>query len=82
MSPEVFKSDRADEMTETEFKNAAWYYPEPKEKAKNIKDHVAFCEYCRFLYAAQPSLSMPKTSQGLWRSQNELDKKLLGNIDP
>lgn len=23
-------------------KDAAWYYPEPKEKAKNIKDYVAF----------------------------------------
>lgn len=23
-------------------KDAAWYYPEPKEKAINIKDHVAF----------------------------------------
>ncbi len=23
-------------------KDAAWYYPEPKEAAKNIKDHVAF----------------------------------------
>jgi len=22
--------------------NAAWFYPEPKEKAANIKDHVAF----------------------------------------
>ena len=22
--------------------NAAWYYPDPKEAAKNIKDHVAF----------------------------------------
>ncbi|MCA9668629.1 MAG: DUF427 domain-containing protein [Myxococcales bacterium] len=22
--------------------NAAWYYPEPKEAAANIKDHVAF----------------------------------------
>ena len=22
--------------------NAAWYYPDPKEKAANIKDHVAF----------------------------------------
>jgi uncharacterized protein (DUF427 family) len=22
--------------------NAAWYYPEPKEKATEIKDHVAF----------------------------------------
>lgn len=40
--------DEADELAETEFKNAAWYYPEPKEKAKNIKDHVAFCEYHTF----------------------------------
>lgn len=23
-------------------KNAAWYYPEPREAAKEIKDHVAF----------------------------------------
>ncbi len=23
-------------------KDAAWYYPEPKEAAKNIKDYVAF----------------------------------------
>jgi len=23
-------------------KNAAWYYPEPKEKASEIKDYVAF----------------------------------------
>ena len=23
-------------------KNAAWYYPHPSEKAKHIKDHVAF----------------------------------------
>jgi uncharacterized protein (DUF427 family) len=22
--------------------DAAWYYPEPKEAAKSIKDHVAF----------------------------------------
>jgi uncharacterized protein (DUF427 family) len=22
--------------------NAAWYYPQPKEKAQQIKDHVAF----------------------------------------
>ena len=22
--------------------NAAWYYPQPKEQAANIKDHVAF----------------------------------------
>ncbi|KAI1335446.1 DUF427-domain-containing protein [Xylariaceae sp. FL0016] len=25
-----------------ELANAAWYYPTPFEKAKNIKDHVAF----------------------------------------
>ena len=25
-----------------ESKNAAWYYPNPKEAAMNIKDHVAF----------------------------------------
>lgn len=23
-------------------RNAAWYYPTPKDAAKNIKDHVAF----------------------------------------
>ncbi len=23
-------------------KNAAWYYPTPKDAARNIKDHVAF----------------------------------------
>jgi uncharacterized protein (DUF427 family) len=23
-------------------RNAAWYYPDPKEKASHIKDHVAF----------------------------------------
>jgi uncharacterized protein (DUF427 family) len=27
-----------------EFKDAAWYYPEPYEKAKHIKDFVAFCK--------------------------------------
>ncbi|MCJ1363114.1 hypothetical protein MMC16_002220 [Acarospora aff. strigata] len=25
-----------------EMKDAAWYYPEPMEKAKNIRDYVAF----------------------------------------
>jgi len=25
-----------------ENKNAAWYYPDPSEAAKNIKDHIAF----------------------------------------
>lgn len=28
---------------ETELSNAAWYYPETKEKANNIKNYVAFC---------------------------------------
>lgn len=27
-----------------ELSGAAWYYPEVKEKAKNIEGHVAFCE--------------------------------------
>ncbi|KAH8802740.1 DUF427 domain protein [Xylogone sp. PMI_703] len=26
----------------TELKNAAWYYPQPLEKATHIKDYVAF----------------------------------------
>lgn len=24
--------------------NAAWYYPETKEKAQHLKDYVAFCK--------------------------------------
>ena len=28
----------------SELQNAAWYYTQPKEKAENIRDHVAFCE--------------------------------------
>ena len=27
------------------YKDAAWYYPEPKDKASNIKDHIAFCKF-------------------------------------
>lgn len=42
---EWWRNSRIDLVIETEFKNAAWYYPDPKEKAKNIKDYVAFCEY-------------------------------------
>jgi uncharacterized protein (DUF427 family) len=30
-----------------EIKDAAWYYPEPLEKAVPIKDYVAFCKYLR-----------------------------------
>lgn len=33
-------------MLGTKLQDAAWYYPEPKEKAANIKDHVAFCKWC------------------------------------
>ena len=33
-------------MTGKEVKDAAWYYPEPKKAAENIKDHVAFCKIC------------------------------------
>lgn len=29
--------------------NAAWYYPEPKEAAKEIKDHFAFWKGVRVL---------------------------------
>lgn len=29
-------------VDDSENENAAWYYPEPKEAAKEIKDHVAF----------------------------------------
>ena len=30
------------EVNGQENKDAAWYYPTPKEKAQNIKNHVAF----------------------------------------
>lgn len=30
------------EVDDESSEDAAWYYPEPKEAAKNIKDHVAF----------------------------------------
>ena len=32
-------------MADKEVKDAAWFYPEPKEKAMNIKDYVAFCKH-------------------------------------
>jgi uncharacterized protein (DUF427 family) len=31
-------------VDDKELKDAAWYYPQPFEKAKNIKDYVAFCK--------------------------------------
>ncbi len=30
------------EVEGKENKDAAWYYPEPKSKAENIKNHIAF----------------------------------------
>ncbi len=30
------------EVNDQQNKDAAWYYPEPKSKAENIKDYVAF----------------------------------------
>lgn len=29
--------------------NAAWYYPQTKDKAEHIRDHVAFCKSGMFL---------------------------------
>jgi uncharacterized protein (DUF427 family) len=26
-------------------KDAAWYYPQPYEKAAGIKDYIAFCKF-------------------------------------
>lgn len=31
-------------MLGKDYKDAAWYYASPLEKATNIKDHVAFCK--------------------------------------
>lgn len=30
--------------------NAAWYYPQTKDKAEHIRDHVAFCKSGMFFY--------------------------------
>ena len=35
------------EVDGKEIADAAWYYPQPYDKAKNIKDYVAFCESSR-----------------------------------
>jgi len=43
----------ADESVGKEHVNSAWYYPEPKEKATNIKDHVAFCTLFSHLLPSQ-----------------------------
>ena len=31
-----------------QLKDAAWYYPTPFDKAKHIKDHVAFCMFLQY----------------------------------
>lgn len=36
--------DGVDVCVDDKLKDAAWYYPTPKDGAKEIKDHVAFCE--------------------------------------
>ena len=38
-------------------KDAAWYYPEPYEKAKHIKDYVAFCKPLSIILLRRPSLT-------------------------
>lgn len=42
------------------YKDAAWYYPQPKEKAQNIKDYVAFCE------SICPFVSRKRRARGAW----------------
>ena len=47
-----------------QLKDAAWYYPEPKDAAKNIKDHVAFCTSrgtCGSARSMLTALSIDKT---------------------
>lgn len=36
---------RADGEVDKEISDAAWYYPETKGAAENIRGYVAFCEY-------------------------------------
>jgi poly(3-hydroxyalkanoate) synthetase len=43
---------------ETELKNAAWYYPNAKEKAKNIENYIAFCKSSFYYLAKYLRLSM------------------------
>lgn len=38
-------------LLDKDVQDAAWYYPEPYEKALNIKDHVAFCEFQSFSFS-------------------------------
>ncbi len=39
---------------DTVLNNVAWYYPNPKDAAKEIKDHVAFCKWSWDLSLKQP----------------------------
>ncbi|TVY33574.1 Non-structural maintenance of chromosomes element-like protein [Lachnellula occidentalis] len=50
-------------LDKTELKNAAWYYPEPKEKAKNIKDYVAFSLFFQSLHDATQYTKMDRGSE-------------------
>jgi len=36
-------------LIDTKLENAAWYYPTPKDAAKDIKDCVAFCRLTSLL---------------------------------
>jgi uncharacterized protein (DUF427 family) len=36
------ESDEYEVVEGKENKDAAWYYPEPKEEARNIQGHIAF----------------------------------------
>jgi Domain of unknown function (DUF427) len=42
-------------------RDAAWYYPQPSEAAKNIKDHIAFCMSDPFRGVGLPELRKMET---------------------
>ena len=44
-----------------ELENAAWYYPETMEKARHIKDYVAFCRF----RPSSPSAWPPRLGTGI-----------------
>lgn len=49
-----------------ELPDAAWYYPDPMEKAKHIKDYVAFCE-CPMVVAFDGDALSPRFTAGNWK---------------
>ena len=52
--------------------NAAWYYPQTKEKAAHIKDYVAFCEFASGdarRMGADPQASTDKTKVDITSSE-------------